>query len=162
MANATGQRQPLIRRGGEINGVVASARDVTEAIAAEKQHVQKEKLAAMGEMMAGVAHELNNPLTAILGISDLMRERAADDATRRQVEIVLKQARRAAGIVQNLLAFSRPSALASKKLRPEQVIKQVIEQQQAALRQKNVRFSWKRRKACPPWRPIPGCCSRCS
>ena len=92
----------------------------------------------MGEMMAGVAHELNNPLTAILGISDLMRERAADDATRRQVEIVLKQARRAAGIVQNLLAFSRPSALASKKLRPEQVIKQVIEQQQASLRQKNV------------------------
>ena len=129
---------PLFDAAGKINGVVASARDVTETIAAEKQHVQKEKLAAMGEMMAGVAHELNNPLTAILGISDLMRERAADDATRRQVEIVLKQARRAAGIVQNLLAFSRPSALASKTLRPEQVIKQVIEQQQAALRQKNV------------------------
>ncbi|MFZ0519882.1 MAG: PAS domain S-box protein [Candidatus Acidiferrales bacterium] len=129
---------PLFDASGKINGVVASARDVTEARAAEKQQLQKEKLAAMGEMMAGVAHELNNPLTAILGISDLMRERAADDATRRQVEIVLKQARRAAGIVQNLLAFSRPSALASKKLRPEQVIKQVIDQQQASLRQKNV------------------------
>lgn len=129
---------PLFDASGKINGVVASARDVTETRAAEKQQLQKEKLAAMGEMMAGVAHELNNPLTAILGISDLMRERAADDATRRQVEIVLKQARRAAGIVQNLLAFSRPSALASKKLRPEQVIKQVIDQQQASLRQKNV------------------------
>jgi PAS domain S-box-containing protein len=129
---------PLFDASGKINGVVASARDVTETRAAEKQQLQKEKLAAMGEMMAGVAHELNNPLTAILGISDLMRERAADDSTRRQVEIVLKQARRAAGIVQNLLAFSRPSALASKKLRPEQVIKQVIEQQQASLRQKNV------------------------
>ena len=129
---------PLFDASGKINGVVASARDVTETRAAEKQQLQKEKLAAMGEMMAGVAHELNNPLTAILGISDLMRERAADDATRRQVEIVLKQARRAAGIVQNLLAFSRPSALASKKLRPEQVIKQVIDQQQPSLRQKNV------------------------
>jgi PAS domain S-box-containing protein len=129
---------PLCDASGKINGVVASARDVTETRAAEKQQLQKEKLAAMGEMMAGVAHELNNPLTAILGISDLMRERAADDATRRQVEIVLKQARRAAGIVQNLLAFSRPSALASKKLRPEQVIKQVIDQQQPSLRQKNV------------------------
>ncbi|MFZ0645832.1 MAG: PAS domain S-box protein, partial [Candidatus Acidiferrales bacterium] len=129
---------PLFDASGKINGVVASARDVTETRAAEKQQLQKEKLAAMGEMMAGVAHELNNPLTAILGISDLMRERAADDATRRQVEIVLKQARRAAGIVQNLLAFSRPSALASKKLRPEQVVKQVIDQQQASLRQKNV------------------------
>ena len=129
---------PLFDASGEINGVVASARDVTETRAAEKQQLQKEKLAAMGEMMAGVAHELNNPLTAILGISDLMRERAADDSTRRQVEIVLKQARRAAGIVQNLLAFSRPSVLASRKLRPEQAIKQVIEQQQASLRQKNV------------------------
>lgn len=129
---------PLFDASGKINSVVASARDVTETRAAEKQQLQKEKLAAMGEMMAGVAHELNNPLTAILGISDLMRERAADDATRRQVEIVLKQARRAAGIVQNLLAFSRPSALASKPLRPEQVIKQVVDQQQASLRQKNV------------------------
>ncbi|MGA7855228.1 MAG: PAS domain S-box protein [Candidatus Acidiferrales bacterium] len=129
---------PLFDASGKINGVVASARDITETRAAEKQQLQKEKLAAMGEMMAGVAHELNNPLTAILGISDLMRERAADDATRRQVEIVLKQARRAAGIVQNLLAFSRPSALASKPLRPELAIKQVVEQQQASLRQKNV------------------------
>jgi signal transduction histidine kinase len=129
---------PLFDASGKINGVVASARDVTETRAAEKQQLQKEKLAAMGEMMAGVAHELNNPLTAILGISDLMRERAADDSTRRQVEIVLKQARRAAGIVQNLLAFSRPSALASRKLRPEHAIRQVIEQQQASLRQKNV------------------------
>jgi PAS domain S-box-containing protein len=129
---------PLFDASGKINGVVASARDVTDARAAEKQQLQKEKLAAMGEMMAGVAHELNNPLTAILGISDLMRERAADDSTRRQVEIILKQARRAAGIVQNLLAFSRPSALARKKLRPEHAIEQVIEQQQALLRQKNI------------------------
>jgi PAS domain S-box-containing protein len=140
---------PLFDASGKINGVVASARDVTETRAAEKQQLQKEKLAAMGEMMAGVAHELNNPLTAILGISDLMRERAADDATRRQVEIVLKQARRAAGIVQNLLAFSRPSALASKKLRPEQVIKQVIDQQQPSLRQKNVAIQLEARQDLP-------------
>ena len=62
-----------------------------------------------------MAHELNNPLTAILGVSDLMRERAADDATRRQTEIVLKQARRAAVIVQNLLAFARPSGAGAQE-----------------------------------------------
>jgi PAS domain S-box-containing protein len=129
---------PLFDASGKINGVVASARDVTASKQAEKQHLQKEKLAAMGEMMAGVAHELNNPLTAILGVSDLLRERATDDSTRRQVEIVLKQARRAAGIVQNLLTFSRPSAIASKKLRPEEEIQRVIDQQEPLLRQKNV------------------------
>jgi PAS domain S-box-containing protein len=129
---------PLYDATGKINGVVASARDVTDAKVAEKQNMQKEKLAAMGEMMSGVAHELNNPLTAILGVSDLLRERAPDDATRRQTEIILKQARRAAVIVQNLLAYARPSALARKKMRPEEALQAVIDQQRAALSQKNI------------------------
>ena len=140
---------PLFGASGKINGIVASARDVTESRSEEKHRVQMEKLAAMGEMMSGVAHELNNPLTAILGISDLMRERAADDSTRRQVEIILKQARRAAGIVQNLLAFSRPSSLVRKKLRPEEVVKQVIEQQHALLRQKNVSIQFEAPESLP-------------
>jgi CheY-like chemotaxis protein len=92
----------------------------------------------MGEMMSGVAHELNNPLTAILGVSDLLRERAPDDATRRQTEIILKQARRAAVIVQNLLAYARPSALARKKMRPEEALQAAIDQQRASLSQKNI------------------------
>ncbi|MGB8800582.1 MAG: PAS domain S-box protein [Candidatus Acidiferrales bacterium] len=129
---------PLYDAAGNINGVVASARDVTDAKAAEKQNLQKEKLAAMGEMMSGVAHELNNPLTAILGVSDLLRERAPDDATRRQTEIILKQARRAAVIVQNLLAYARPSALARKKMRPEEALRAAIDQQRASLSQKNI------------------------
>jgi PAS domain S-box-containing protein len=129
---------PLYDSTGKINGVVASARDVTDAKVAEKQNIQKEKLAAMGEMMSGVAHELNNPLTAILGVSDLLRERASDDATRRQTEIILKQARRAAVIVQNLLAYARPSALARKKMRPEEALQAAIDQQRASLSQKNI------------------------
>jgi PAS domain S-box-containing protein len=129
---------PLVDSNGKISGIIAAARDVTGAKEAEKQKLQKEKLAAMGEMMSGVAHELNNPLTAILGVSDLLRERATDDMTRRQADTVLKQARRAAGIVQNLLAFSRPSALASQKVHPEEIISRVVEQQAEALRQKNV------------------------
>jgi PAS domain S-box-containing protein len=129
---------PLYDAAGKINGVVASARDVTDAKTAEKQNLQKEKLAAMGEMMSGVAHELNNPLTAILGVSDLLRERAPDDATRRQTEIILKQARRAAVIVQNLLAYARPSALTRKKMRPEEALQAAVDQQRASLSQKNI------------------------
>jgi PAS domain S-box-containing protein len=129
---------PLYGANGKISGIVASARDVTGAKEAEKQKLQKEKLAAMGEMMSGVAHELNNPLTAILGVSDLIRDRAADEVTRRQADIILKQARRAAGIVQNLLAFSRPSALASQKIHPREILQRVVDQHTEALRQKNV------------------------
>ena len=146
---------PLYDAAGNINGVVASARDVTDAKAAEKQNLQKEKLAAMGEMMSGVAHELNNPLTAILGVSDLLRERAPDDATRRQTEIILKQARRAAVIVQNLLAYARPSALARKKMRPEEALRAAIDQQRASLSQKNISIEMLRRPAGWRWKPIP-------
>ena len=146
---------PLYDAAGNINGVVASARDVTDAKAAEKQNLQKEKLAAMGEMMSGVAHELNNPLTAILGVSDLLRERAPDDATRRQTEIILKQARRAAVIVQNLLAYARPSALARKKMRPEEALRAAIDQQRASLSQKNISIELLRRPAGWRWKPIP-------
>jgi two-component system NtrC family sensor kinase len=89
-------------------------------------------------MMAGAAHELNNPLTAILGVSDLLRERATDDATRRQVEIVLQQARRAAAIVQNLLAFARPAALGRATVHLQELVQRALQVQQASLRQKNI------------------------
>ena len=140
---------PVYGSGGRISGVVASARDVTDAKEAEKQKLQKEKLAAMGEMMSGVAHELNNPLTAILGVSDLMRDRATDEETRRQADMVLKQARRAAGIVQHLLAFSRPSVLASQRIHPDEIIRRVVEQQTPLLRQKNVRLDLKAAAGLP-------------
>ncbi len=129
---------PMFDEEGRITGVVASVRDVTAAYLAEQQNAQKEKFASMGQMMAGAAHELNNPLTAILGVSDLLRERAADDATRRQIDLVLQQARRAAAIVQNLLAFSRPSVQGRAKLRIDEVLRDVIRSQSASLAAKNI------------------------
>ncbi|MGC1382928.1 MAG: PAS domain S-box protein [Candidatus Acidiferrales bacterium] len=129
---------PLFDSGRKISGVVASIRDVTEVKNTEKQLVQKEKLAAMGEMMSGVAHELNNPLTAIIGISDLLHDKVGDDSSKRQIGLVLKQARRAAAIVQNLLSFARPSALVSKKLRIEDVVRSVTTTQELLLKPKNI------------------------
>ena len=135
---------------GKTNGVVASARDVTESKSIEQQLMQKEKLAAMGEMMTGVAHELNNPLTAILGISDLIRERAVDDATRHQIETVLKQARRAATIVQNLLVFSRPSMLRQSRVHLDQIVKQAVDSQRTSLQQKKITVEFQGSSDLPP------------
>ena len=80
--------------------------DITEAKRMEQQLIQTERLAAMGQMIAGVAHELNNPLTAVLGVTELLRDSAPDDSTRRQLDMAHRQARRAAQIVQSLLSFS--------------------------------------------------------
>ena len=129
---------PLFDETGKISGVVASARDVTELKQAEQQMTLNEKFAAMGQMMAGAAHELNNPLTAILGVADLLRERATDEATRRHTEMVLQQARRAAMIVQNLLAFSRPSAQARSEVSLVKIVKDALRMHDASLRQKKI------------------------
>ena len=133
---------PLYDEKGQISGVVSSGQDVTESKRIEQQLAQKEKFAAMGQMMVGAAHELNNPLTAILGVTDLLRERATDDTTRRQVDLVLKQARRAATIVQNLLAFSRPVTLGRTTLNLGDVVKEVLLLEAATLDQKKIRVTF--------------------
>jgi CheY-like chemotaxis protein len=89
-------------------------------------------------MLAGAAHELNNPLTAILGIGDLMRERAPDDAARRHAELVLQQARRAAEIVQTLLAFSRPLGSGRSNVDVRQIIKDLLGREHESLGRSNL------------------------
>lgn len=76
--------------------------------AAENRLLQAAKLAAVGEMAAGVAHELNNPLTTVTGFSELVLEDLPEDSPHRQeLFMVLKEARRASSVVRRLLDFSR-------------------------------------------------------
>ena len=140
---------PLYDEKGEIVGMVSSGQDVTESRRIEQQLVQKEKFAAMGQMMVGAAHELNNPLTAILGVADLLRERAPDDPTRRQVDLVLKQARRAATIVQNLLAFSRPVTLGRAKLNLAEVLREVLQPEQPVLERSKIQLKFESSENLP-------------
>src|SRR4029450_13294347 len=85
---------PLFDESNKIEGVVLSGRDITDLKRLEEQLIQPEKLAAMGQMLAGVAHELNNPLTAILGVTELIREREGlDDSMKRQLSLTHPHAR---------------------------------------------------------------------
>jgi two-component system NtrC family sensor kinase len=130
---------PISDEQGNIEGVVLSGRDVTDLKRLEEQLIQAEKLAAMGQMLAGVAHELNNPLTAILGVTELLRERAApDEASKRQLELTHRQARRAARIVQNLLEFSRPASPQKKSLDVNNLIERTLQLHGHSLRRNNV------------------------
>jgi CheY-like chemotaxis protein len=93
----------------------------------------------MGQMLAGVAHELNNPLTAILGVTELLRERpAVDEATKRQLDLTHRQARRAARIVQNLLEFSRPAAPQKKNLDVSNILERTLQLHEHSLRRNNI------------------------
>ncbi|MBI1750279.1 MAG: PAS domain S-box protein [Acidobacteria bacterium] len=142
--------RPLCDACGNIVGVIASARDMTELKRLEQQVSQSERLAAMGQMIAGVAHELNNPLTAILGINDLLREKAADDATRRQLDLTQKQARRAAEIVQNLLTFSRPRAPRRGQIRLDDLVLHTIQLHEYSLHVNNVHVDYHAGPELPP------------
>jgi PAS domain S-box-containing protein len=130
---------PLWDTRGQNEGVVLSGRDVTDLKRLEEQLIQAEKLAAMGQMLAGVAHELNNPLTAILGVTELLREReGTDDSTRRQLELTHRQARRAARIVQNLLEFSRPASPQKRPLDLNILLERTLQLQEHSLRRNNI------------------------
>lgn len=79
-----------------------------ELTALQMQLVQSAKLAAVGELAAGVAHELNNPLTSILGFSELLQKREnLEREVEKDLEIIVSESRRARNIVRNLLDFSR-------------------------------------------------------
>jgi two-component system NtrC family sensor kinase len=123
---------------GRIEGVIAAARDITESKRMEQQLIQTERLAAMGQMIAGVAHELNNPLTAVLGITELMQETAADDTARRHLELAHGQARRAAEIVQSLLSFSRPPQPRKTCLQLSDLIQRSLQLHEHSLRSNNI------------------------
>src|SRR3989337_2505517 len=99
---------PLFNESGQVEGIIASLRDITEAKRIEQQLIQAERLAAMGQMIAGVAPELNNPLTAVLGVTEMLRDSLKDETDRRHLDLAHGQARRAAQIVQSLLSFARP------------------------------------------------------
>jgi len=82
-------------------------RNMTEQRAIEVQLIQSDKLAALGEMIAGVAHEINNPLTTIMGQSELLGLSKDLVKSQKSSKLILHEAHRAARIVKNLLIFSR-------------------------------------------------------
>ncbi|MDR1696531.1 MAG: PAS domain S-box protein [Endomicrobium sp.] len=100
---------------GEIGGIIGVIIDVTKERAVQKERdrlksslMQQSKLAALGELAGGIAHELNNPLSIILGYAQvLMKNAGFDDETRKGVKNVYDAAVRSRGIISNMLEFSR-------------------------------------------------------
>ncbi|MCH7811725.1 MAG: response regulator [Chloroflexi bacterium] len=91
----------------EGTAAVVILRDVTEERLMQERLLQSEKMVSVGQLVSGVAHELNNPLTGIMGFAQLLLARDLDEKTQRDVSTIYAEAERAAKIVQNLLSFAR-------------------------------------------------------
>jgi len=106
---------------------VILVQDVTEQQAMEAQLIQSEKLATVGQLVSGVAHELNNPLTSIAGLSEfLLEQKELGVGDRGHLKVIHEQADRAGRIVRNLLTFARKGPAERSRLDMNDVIQRTL------------------------------------
>jgi two-component system NtrC family sensor kinase len=107
----------------------------------QTQYIQAEKLASLGQLAAGAAHEINNPLTAILGYSDVLSsDPATGDRAREIAEKIRDQARRTKGVIGKLLTFAQPQPAQVTLLDINAIVGNVVELSRADLKKKDIRI----------------------
>lgn len=124
--------------GDKLRRVIHSVQDITLAKRAQKLIEQTERLVTIGQMAAGVAHEINNPLNAIVGIAELLCENLEDEEAKRMVEDIREQALRIGRITRNLLTFARPRPQEIAPVDVNEVVHEVVEMKAYKLRSNNI------------------------
>ncbi len=127
----------------EISRVELLAGDLAISIentALHRQLARSEKLAAMGQLVAGVAHELNNPLTSVIGYGELISDEIKNEAVASKMDALLREADRMKRIVQNLLRFARQGTGSKRVANVLPAIMEVLVLREYYLRQQNIQI----------------------
>ena len=136
---------------------IASIYDLTERLEMEEEMArqrdalhQSEKLSAMGQLLASVAHELNNPLSVVVGQAMLLRETTEDPASAKRAERIGTAAERCTRIVKSFLAMARQQPQESKPVNPNDLIQSALEVTGYSLRTSGIEFSTHLARSLPP------------
>jgi two-component system NtrC family sensor kinase len=118
---------PMRDESDQVNSVVVVMTDITDAALLQAKLAHSEKMATIGRLVSGVAHEVNNPLAAILGFTDLLLENPEMPASAREdLQIILQETQRTKEIVQDLLRFARQRPTQREPVQVNTVLRQTI------------------------------------
>jgi len=117
---------------------------------AQQRILQSVKLSALGQLIAGVAHELNNPLTTVVGRSQLLLEQVQDEETKRDLEKIMEQGQRAAKIVKNLLSFAREKPPEKRPCNINDIFYKILEVSEHDLLIDNIELKTEMTEKLPP------------
>ncbi|MFP3879458.1 MAG: PAS domain S-box protein [Dehalococcoidia bacterium] len=116
----------LVKKGNRPVGFQGTVRDITEHKRENEQLMMADRLASIGELASGAAHELNNPLTSVIGFSQLLMDRDVPDDIREDLKLIHDEAQRATCVVKNLLTFARRHVPAKQLNQVNSIIEDVL------------------------------------
>jgi len=118
---------PMRDEQNTVNNVVVVMTDITDAALLQAKLAHSEKMATIGRLVSGVAHEVNNPLAAILGFTDLLLENPeVPPSARDDLQIILQETQRTKEIVQDLLSFARQRPVQRELVKVNAILRQTI------------------------------------
>jgi PAS domain S-box-containing protein len=115
----------MVTHRGKLAALISFA-DITEQKKQSERLMMTDRLASLGELASGTAHELNNPLTSIIGFSQLLMEREVPDDIREDLKLINNEAQRAASVTKNLLTFARKHAPVKQRNHINNIIEDVL------------------------------------
>jgi two-component system NtrC family sensor kinase len=118
---------PMRSPSGEVNSLVAVMTDITDVAMLQAKLMHTEKMAAVGQLVSGVAHEVNNPLTAIMGFADLLIDNPElSSEVKEDLKLIVHEAQRTREIVRNLLSFARQTPPEKQAIDLHQVLRRTV------------------------------------